>query len=479
MTLILKNEKHRKSFEWILDALSLGAVLQYCAYRFLQSTMFNFFYSNTYKLITMGLLLVFGGARYLYVVGKKLKGNEEKRDRIIFLLRCGGAWLLALPFFYVGWLHDYKVLIFLPICCMCLYDMDAGKICRWFVFAMGTILAATVLCCLSGTVRNLVYVENEHVIGAYGTINTTDFASYFTFLLLACRYGTRQKGLLWSVAFAIVSGVASYVAYWLTHSNTALVSGLLLVIFVLWDYICEALSQRSSRLCKAVKRMNQITVFAFPFIGALIVILVILYGRQNDIAIKINGLLSGRLEAIINPYNKFGIHPFGSQIEKLHGQGATLLSTWSTGYGYLDTAYALLAIRYGWVITGVITGIWVWITARMLWTGNRRVAFALTILALHAISEARISTFSLCNIHVKTDYDGINWEKVIEHQKSAVRCKVEHPFLIVKRQFGYCKTAYRGIAKNMNRFHMLFGCANLLMCIRGGRAKEFCSVCLG
>ena len=83
------------------------------------------------------------------------------------------------------------------------------------------------------------------------------------------------------------------------------------------------------------------------------------------------------------------------------------------------------------------------------------------------------------SLNVKTEYDGINWEKVIEHQKSAVRCKVEHPFLIVKRQFGYCKTAYRGIAKNMNRFHMLFGCANLLMCIRGGRTKEFCSVCLG
>ena len=82
------------------------------------------------------------------------------------------------------------------------------------------------------------------------------------------------------------------------------------------------------------------------------------------------------------------------------------------------------------------------------------------------------------SLNVKTDYDGINWEKVIEHQKSAVRCKVEHPFLIVKRQFGYCKTAYRGIAKNMNRFHMLFGCANLLMCIRGGRADEFRSVCL-
>ena len=36
--------------------------------------------------------------------------------------------------------------------------------------------------------------------------------------------------------------------------------------------------------------------------------------------------------------------------------------------------------------------------------------------------------------------------------------------MIVKRQFGYAKVAYRGIAKNMNRFHILFASANLVMC---------------
>ena len=70
-------------------------------------------------------------------------------------------------------------------------------------------------------------------------------------------------------------------------------------------------------------------------------------------------------------------------------------------------------------------------------------------------------------------YTGINWEKEIEHRKSSVRCKIEHAFLIVKRDFGYRKTVYRGIAKNTNRFHVLFGCANLLMCIRAGRTETF------
>lgn len=77
------------------------------------------------------------------------------------------------------------------------------------------------------------------------------------------------------------------------------------------------------------------------------------------------------------------------------------------------------------------------------------------------------------SLKISPEYDGINWDKVIEHRKSSVRCKVEHIFLIVKRDFAYRKVAYRGIAKNMNRFHVLFGCANLLMCIRAGMTDAF------
>jgi IS5 family transposase len=77
---------------------------------------------------------------------------------------------------------------------------------------------------------------------------------------------------------------------------------------------------------------------------------------------------------------------------------------------------------------------------------------------------------------ITAHYKGANWDKQIENRKSSTRCKVERPFLIVKRQFGYSKVAYRGIAKNLNRFFMLFASANLVMCIRAGRQKEFCGV---
>jgi IS5 family transposase len=54
-------------------------------------------------------------------------------------------------------------------------------------------------------------------------------------------------------------------------------------------------------------------------------------------------------------------------------------------------------------------------------------------------------------------------DRAIETRKASVRAKVEHPFLIVKRDFGFTKTRYRGLAKNRNHLHMLFASANWLM----------------
>ena len=64
----------------------------------------------------------------------------------------------------------------------------------------------------------------------------------------------------------------------------------------------------------------------------------------------------------------------------------------------------------------------------------------------------------------------IDWEKQIERRKSSVRSKVEHPFLFIKRYFGFARTVYRGLAKNTHRLHTLFASTNLLMYARAGRS---------
>ena len=53
-------------------------------------------------------------------------------------------------------------------------------------------------------------------------------------------------------------------------------------------------------------------------------------------------------------------------------------------------------------------------------------------------------------------------EALAERNKASVRSKVEHPFLKVKRVFGYAKVRYRGLAKNTQRLALLLGLGNLL-----------------
>ena len=57
-------------------------------------------------------------------------------------------------------------------------------------------------------------------------------------------------------------------------------------------------------------------------------------------------------------------------------------------------------------------------------------------------------------------------EQAIESRKASIRAKVEHPYLILKRDFGFAKTRYRGLAKNLNRLQVAFACTNLLMLAR-------------
>ena len=50
-----------------------------------------------------------------------------------------------------------------------------------------------------------------------------------------------------------------------------------------------------------------------------------------------------------------------------------------------------------------------------------------------------------------------------ETVKARIRAKVEHPFRVIKQQFGYIKARYRGLEKNTQQILVLFALSNLWM----------------
>ena len=54
----------------------------------------------------------------------------------------------------------------------------------------------------------------------------------------------------------------------------------------------------------------------------------------------------------------------------------------------------------------------------------------------------------------------------LERVKASIRAKVEHPFRVIKRQFGHVRVRYRGLKRNTAQLFTLFALSNLWM-VRG------------
>ena len=51
----------------------------------------------------------------------------------------------------------------------------------------------------------------------------------------------------------------------------------------------------------------------------------------------------------------------------------------------------------------------------------------------------------------------------LERIKASIRAKIEHPFRVIKRQWGHVKVRYKGLVKNTAQLHTLFALSNLWM----------------
>lgn len=52
-------------------------------------------------------------------------------------------------------------------------------------------------------------------------------------------------------------------------------------------------------------------------------------------------------------------------------------------------------------------------------------------------------------------------QTLLNRMLAPLRAVVEHPFRILKRQFGYTRVCYRGLAKNAGQLYLLFALGNL------------------
>src|SRR5215813_8904909 len=80
-----------------------------------------------------------------------------------------------------------------------------------------------------------------------------------------------------------------------------------------------------------------------------------------------------------------------------------------------------------------------------------------------AIRQAAVQAQDMTSRRVRYKTLWIELQKAKNRVKARVRAKVEHPFRILKRIFGFEKVRYRGLKKNPQRLCACFALVNLYL----------------
>ena len=383
----------RKSFWSKLDCLTqwiaILAVMHYCFYRFFSSTRFRFTYDFQFKEITYAMLVCLGVTRLLIGFGKEFYKAEGRKAKLLTLVKPGLAALSVIPCMMITKQFQYVFAIYLPFAAMCLYGADWRRVMQVFTCCIGTMLAVTVLCALSGSIENLVYPGHGRrgtIRTAYGICYPTDFATYLIYLFVFLWSVRRKKSTGQTLAFAGGALLIAWFVYTYPHSETSTFCGILIAVLVLYEGLGRDFLAKHKGSGWINKVIDFLTVWAFPILAVIILVAAWLYGQGNAFAVQMNEWMSRRLEWTWQHYQAYGIRAFGAATPQ-SGWGGTVVKAAADSYEFLDSTYALLPIRYGWVFAAGVAAIWVSTTWRAMKHGHRKLALAMAVIAFHSFSE--------------------------------------------------------------------------------------------
>lgn len=375
----------KQKLERALDVASLGVVLLYVAYKFLKSTTFPFIYNDTFRYVLAPLMLC-GCVRVLYFVLRDIRAGNERKDKFSTLGKYVLAGCLALPFVAVALHVDEPGLLAIPPAMACLYRMEPERVLRGYLYTVGPLLAATVLCCLAGCITNIGGWDSSN---AYGICNTTDYAAYYLFLMLAVWCTQRTRTWYSIFAFSLLSCLVGAAGNSMASSRTTGICCVLLAAACAWEWLDARVAGKSMLHRLIGKAIDALSVAMFPIMAAITAIITYLVGQGNERALALDVTLSHRIEPTWRVYETYGIQPLGSGFT-MHGNGGTVFGSPGTTYDFLDNSYAYIAIRYGAIVFAIVMCLWMWMTVRAVKSEKKRIAFSLAIVALYGFSECHM-----------------------------------------------------------------------------------------
>lgn len=201
-----------------------------------------------------------------------------------------------------------------------------------------SVLSIAVCLSLVGLIPQLTYIrpENGRVRYALGTIYPTVFGSAIFFVVLQYTYIKSKLSNVDFIAFFIVA----VGTYYLTDAKLATI---LLAAFIL-----------GSLYYSRNKFENKLIVKGWPyfyFIPVIVIMLLSLFYNESTLFLKIDNILSGRIELSNIGFEKYGVTLLG-QVLPITGWGGQSFDSVQE-YFYLDALPVAIILRNGLLALGI------------------------------------------------------------------------------------------------------------------------------
>ena len=292
------------------------------------------------------------------------------------------CFLAALVYCLVYYNDRYSFLLYTAVLVVGLAGIDYRKIIGTYLLFVGVFFLITIMAGITGTITNYVFVRAAKGIrSSWGICYPTDLSSSFLFLLMMLWVFCKK---LPDPAMLVVCIFSLLLSWFITYSSTGVICGTLFLLLVLYHMLEQNLNRKNEGLRWVGKCVDDLLTVAFLICGCAFFALVFLYRKGFNVVFRLDHVLSSRLKLAVDVWEKYGIKPFGTPFEQI---GAGFSAIAPSNYNFVDSTYPLIVLRYGFVLFALICFLWVSCTRKAICCGDRRLAFVMGLIAVHAFSE--------------------------------------------------------------------------------------------
>lgn len=393
------NSKYFKSInkKALLDFMYLFILALYFTRIFFDTTMFSLPWPARYfdfMRLSIGAYLVFKVA---------LKGYKNINECLIEI-----TYLTVFIMIFRG--TGYWFLLELGFLVLEAKDISYKKILGLYFFIGSSIMIITIFGSLTGTIKDLIYIDDGMYKHAFGIVYTTDFGAHIFFLVLAyLAYRDKSSGF-------ILNAILFFIAIILyLYSGTRNTSGSLLLLILGNLYIVytdkviiknnNGVRKFENVKLRVIRYIDYCLILSVPILAFLSIYATIVYSSDNIVLSIINSVTSGRLNLGQSAIKKYGMSLWGAPFDMIGAGGNTV---WRSDYNFVDNSYVMIFIRYGVILLLLTTVACVWIAIKAYKAKKRFLLVILCAIAIqctieHHLLEIAYNPFILL-VFSKMDY---------------------------------------------------------------------------